>query len=176
MSEESIALLSRASEMLIEATTIQKAKELKDLCLTAADWARRKGLGEAAIQHAKYYSFLAERRMGVLLKATERAKGGGDQKSDHQLPRVTGDPTLADMGITKRESAEAQVLADMPEEEFGKVVAGKKTVTQVRRELKRAEVLEKVATLPSEKYRVIYAACWECRSPTFSASGRVLAP
>lgn len=42
----SLAVMSRAAEMLAEATTIQKAKELKDLALTAADWAKRKKMGE----------------------------------------------------------------------------------------------------------------------------------
>jgi hypothetical protein len=45
----------------------------------------------------------AERRMGEMLRETEdkRAKGGGDQKSDHRLHTVIGDPdkpTLAELG------------------------------------------------------------------------------
>ena len=49
----SLALMSEASRMLVEASTIQQAKELKDLALTAADWARRKGMGDEAIQYAR---------------------------------------------------------------------------------------------------------------------------
>ena len=70
-----------------------------------------------------------------MLKETERAKGGGDTR--HVAPvegidRCNSTPTLAELGISKYESANAQVLADVPEEDFAKVVAGKKTVTQAR--------------------------------------------
>jgi len=36
-------------------------------------------------------------------------------------------PTLAEIGVTKRESAEAQKLAKMPEERFEALVSGLKT-------------------------------------------------
>ena len=68
-------------------------------------------MGEEAIQYCRSYAMEAERRMGEMLAQTERAKGGGDQKSDHRLPPVTSDPTLSELGLTKRESAEAQMLA-----------------------------------------------------------------
>jgi len=67
-------------------------------------------MGEEAIQYARSYALEAERRMGEMLRETERAKGGGDRKSDHRLPTVTGDPdapTLAELGITKRESVQS---------------------------------------------------------------------
>jgi N6-adenosine-specific RNA methylase IME4 len=48
------------------------------------------------------------------------------------------------------------MLASLPEEDFGKVIDGEKTITQVRRELQREKVLNKVQ-LPTDKYRVIYA-------------------
>ena len=61
-----------------------------------------------------------ERRIGELLLATERAKGtagtGSNQhkKKQRQSHDVTAaQPTLAEIGITKRESAEAQKLATM---------------------------------------------------------------
>jgi hypothetical protein len=38
--ETSLVLMERAAILLAEANTIQKAKELKTLALTAADWAR----------------------------------------------------------------------------------------------------------------------------------------
>ena len=161
MTENSLTLMSQASRMLAEATTIQAAKELKDLALTAADWARRKGMGEEAVQHAKGYAFDAERKMGEMLKATERHPPG-PEKID-RLQHVTDPPpTLADLGITKRESSEAQTLADLPEETFETIVAGGTTLTQVKREAKREQVKERLEDLaareveqPTGKYDVI---------------------
>ena len=39
MGENSLVIFTRAAHMLAEANTIQKAKELKNLAMTAADWA-----------------------------------------------------------------------------------------------------------------------------------------
>jgi len=56
-------------------------------------------------------------------------------------PAITAQtPTLAALGITKRESSEAQKLAALPREAFEAVKAGKKTRTQVRREAQREAV------------------------------------
>ena len=119
--------------MLAEATTIQKAKDLKDLALTAAEWARRKGMGEEAVQYARGFALDAERRMGQMLKESEdkRAKGGRPTKetSTHTLP-VSKEPTLSDLGITKQESAKAQKLYKMPEEKFKAVREGKIPLVQ----------------------------------------------
>lgn len=98
--------------LLAEADTIQKAKELKSLALTAADWAKRKGMGNDAIQHCRSYALEAERKMGKMLAETDRAKGtdkAGRPKIDgnRALPS-NPPPTLAEIGITKNESAQAQ--------------------------------------------------------------------
>jgi len=120
--------------MLAEADTIQKAKELKSLALTAAEWAKRKNMGEEAIQHCRSYALEAERKMGQMLKETERAKGEL-KRGPVVTTRNHGDPpTLATLGITKRESAEAQMLAELSENEFMDVKAGKKTKAKVKKE------------------------------------------
>jgi N6-adenosine-specific RNA methylase IME4 len=153
MSENSLVIFTRASQMLAQADTIQKAHELKDLALTAAEWAKRKGMGEEAIQYARSYALEAERKMGEMLRATERHPPGPDR-----LRRVTDPPpTLADLGVTKRESAEAQRLADLPVEVFEEVRAGKKTRTAAKREARRDAVTRTVQELPAAKYRVLYA-------------------
>jgi len=143
--------------MLAEATTIAKAKELKDLALTAGEWAKRKGMGEEAVQHARAYALLAERRMGELLKETERASGKRTDlvPTSHQV----GDkPTLADLGVSKKESSAAQQLAALPAKVFQEVLDGKKTRTEARREMRQEQISKKLATpLPDAKYRVIYA-------------------
>lgn len=144
MTESSIVIFSRAAQMLAEADTIQKAKELKDLALTAADWAKRKGMGEEAVQYARSYALEAERRLGELLKETERAKGaaGGGQKESSRGAYVElrdSVPTLADLGLTKKESSRAQILAELPEQTFTAVKSGDKTLTEISREKREAK-------------------------------------
>src|SRR5207302_7141935 len=103
--------------------------------LSAADWAKRKNMGADAIQHCRSYALEAERKMGGILLETERAKGasaGGKKKSPrgkYMLPRDS-EPTLAALGLTKRESAEAQMLAQLSAEDFEKIRTGKKTKAQ----------------------------------------------
>lgn len=155
MNENSLVIFQKASQLLAEADTIQKAKELKNLALTAADWAKRKGMGEEAIRYAKSYALEAERKMGEMLRETERAKPGPEKKD--RSPYVTDPPTLASLGLTKRESAEAQRLASMPQEKFQQVKAGEKTRAEVRRETRREQIEKTIPEKPTGKYRIIYA-------------------
>lgn len=158
--ETSIVLMTKAALMLSEANTVQKAKELKDLALTAKDWATRKGLGDAAIQHARFYALEAERRMGELLAKSERAKGapgpGRGKAGNEAGPAFTDAPTLADLGLTKNESSRAQMLASVTRDTFEEVKSGDKTIMEIRRELKRQNVADQ-PPMPDDKFRVIYA-------------------
>ena len=153
--ETSIVLMTQAALMLSEANTVQKAKELKDLALTAKDWATRKGLGDAAIQHARFYALEAERRMGELLADSER-QGPGQYQTKQRSSDITVAPSLADLGLTKNESARAQMLASVPRDTFEEVKSGDKTIMEIRRELKRQSVAEQ-PPMPDDKFRVIYA-------------------
>jgi len=140
--DTSLALMSRAATMLAEATTIQKAKELKDLALTAKDWAERKKLGNEVISNANFYALMAEWKLGKLLKATERrspkhGKGGGS-KGTHRVPLLDAPPTLADLGISKNESAKAQQLSELSKDELETLLlSGKKTRKAVMKEMKK---------------------------------------
>jgi len=158
--ETSLAIISRASEMLAKANTIQEIKEFKDLALTAADWAKRKGLGKETVQRAQSYALLAERKLGEMLKETERAKGGNPNLPTG-TPGEPVEPTLSDLGLTKRESSEAQVLADLPEDDFQEVKEGRKSkkaaVNEARRNKRRTESKEAPALPGDKQYRIIYA-------------------
>jgi len=129
MTENSLEIFSRGSQMLAEANTIQKAKDLKDLALTAADWARRVGAGEAAITLAKAYAFEAEHRMGEMLKEIKKNPGTRPSKEDGGTMQVPPSiPTIAEIGITKNESARAQKVAALPDETFEELKRGKITI------------------------------------------------
>jgi site-specific DNA-methyltransferase (adenine-specific) len=120
--------------MLAEAVTIQKAKELKDLALTAADWARRKGMGQEAVKYANSYAVQAEIRIGEMLKVTSRAKPG--PKRDRLLGVTDLSPTLKEIGITKRESVRAQKLAELDDDKKEEILQGKNTVGKAVKEHK----------------------------------------
>jgi len=161
--KNSLTIFTQAAHLLAEANTIQKAKDLKDLALTAADWAKRKGLGKEAVQYCESYSRRAEIRMGEMLLATERAKGtkgsfkGKDISGSYlALPPEDDPPTLLELGISKRESAEAQMMASAGEETQEEYITNKTSKTKVRRK-KKAEEIKKKVCLPDAKYRVLYA-------------------
>ena len=110
-----------------ETSTIRaKAEGTNARYLEAADWARRKGMGEEAVQHARSYALEAERKMGEMLKekpAAKRQKAGPgrgkkattENRSTKGEPLFSDDtPTLAELGVSKKESVQAQFLADHP--------------------------------------------------------------
>jgi hypothetical protein len=98
--------------------------------------------------------------MGEMLRETERARG--QLKVGPQLPEVTtGAPTLASLGLTKRESSEAQVLAGISDKEFEKLKAGqitKKTIVICK---KRLNNLEKRTNIRGGNYEthLCYFSC-----------------
>ena len=63
------------------------------------------------------YALEAERKMGEMLAETDLQHGArGKGKSGVTTSNPT--PTLSDLGLTKRESAEDQMLASIPQEDF----------------------------------------------------------
>ena len=156
---DSIVLMSRAGEMLAKANTIQAAKELRDLALTAKDWAQRKGLGEQAVKYAAGYALEAERRVGELLEKTELAKGGQPYRTSTctragQVEEPS--PTIAQLGLTRNESSRAQFLAQLPRETFDAIKEGKTTITEAQRQHRRKNLMEQ-QEFPPGKFRIIYA-------------------
>ena len=155
----SLALMSRAAQMLAEANTIQEVKEFRDLALTAAECARRKGLGKKVYQGAWGYALEAERKLGGMLVAMEpkMAKGGRPKKTGIGPIPVSEAITLKEIGITKIESSQAKFLVLLSEETFRAVKHFQMTRTEARRQARRAKVLDKAPSLPTGKYRVLYA-------------------
>src|ERR1035437_362849 len=145
--QNSMVIFQQAAVMLARAVTIQAAKELKDLAIVAGEWAKRKNLGDEAVKYARDYALEAERRMGEILKQTERAKGAAGigpviavTPCNHNNP-----PTLAKLGITKRESSEAQQLAEVSQEKFEDIKSGKITLRDIKSENKRESHIAAVA-------------------------------
>jgi len=66
----------------------------------------------------------SERRLGELMREMPKAKGGGDQKSNHRDEKRPSDPTptLSDLGIDKNLAHSARVAASVPEEKFEEIL------------------------------------------------------
>jgi ParB family chromosome partitioning protein len=122
--QTSLTIMSRAAEMLAQADTVQKAHELKDLCLLAADWAKRKRMGDDAIGHCRSYALEAERRLGEMLISSPPAKAGRPKKKIGTRPEPikSKPPTIAELGLSKRESVSAKKLAKMEPKKFQALV------------------------------------------------------
>jgi hypothetical protein len=69
--------------------------------------------------------------MGEMLRASEKNGGGRPTKTGSQQEPVSAPPTLAEVGIAKKESMQAQALAKVKEsnpELYEKVRTGKASV------------------------------------------------
>lgn len=72
--------------------------------------------------------------MGAMLAATERAKGAQGTGSNQHVKKVVvcesgtpPPPTLAALGLTRKESAAAQQLAAVPQKDFEEIRTGEKS-------------------------------------------------
>ena len=96
LEETSLALLTRADELLVQATTILKAKELRDLAFTAADFAKRKGMGLQNENRARGLGYRATRRIGELWVPAPKAKGTRGQLIGRGvIGGAPGDPPIS---------------------------------------------------------------------------------
>ena len=98
-----------------------------DVAAAAEIYARRQKLGEEAEDLAASIKVEALRKLGEMLQAAPKAKGaktvggGGFSGGSVSAPPEDDAPTLADLGLTKKESAVAQKLADLSREESERV-------------------------------------------------------
>ena len=124
-----IVSMTRAASALAEAKTIQQTKKILDVAAAAEIYARRQKLGAEAGDLAASIKVDALRQLGEMLKATPKAKGE-ILRGDKLEPRGDEAPTLADLGLTKKESMVAQKLANLSEEEFEQVREGNVSVAK----------------------------------------------
>lgn len=152
-----LAKLSNATKMLAEVRSAHDAQKIMNMAAAAEYYAKKAKLGEEAISYAHAIKVDAERLLGGFLKETPKASGSL-RRGTHKEPRADT-PTLADLGLTKKQSAASQLLHTIAEEapeEFAAIRSGKKSVSRVRHSIQRAKAITK-AQLPSGKFRVIYA-------------------
>lgn len=127
---------------------------------------------------------MAEDRLGELLAATDRAKGGQPEKvkstGNRRLPVLS--TTLSDLGITKRESANAQALYALPEGLKQQVIKGEmltasadKRAKGTKGQLKGREPSGGNRRLPPEKTEPTLEDLGLTRRESAGAAGRIKA-
>lgn len=117
MSQDLIVVkVDKARMLLAQASDATDAKRVADIARAAEVYARRQKLSEEAIQYATGVKIDAMTLMGEFLREAPKNEGGRPAKTSSQKEPVYT-ATLADIGISKKESSDAQALADMKEAE-----------------------------------------------------------
>lgn len=134
-SDSVIVSMTRASQALAEAVTVGQTKTLIDVAYAAEIYSKRHHLSEEAIGRATSVKVEATRKLGEILMATPKAKGteglGRPKLGGNKMEPPKQDvPTLAELGLSKKESAVAQKLAALPENQFEQVRLGNVTIAK----------------------------------------------
>lgn len=122
MSDNALVQLDAAKHALAECKTAMEAKQIADMAEAARVYLERTQASVETVNRAVEIRALAERQMGEFLKKTPKATGTREQLVGPG--RIGGakeeppTPTLAEIGITKKQSARAQKLAEIPAAEF----------------------------------------------------------
>ncbi len=95
---------------------VDEVKDIRDQAIAFEVYARQAKNTEAE-RKACEIRLRAERKAGKLLKQMEKAKGAL-RRGNTASPREEETPTLADRGVSKKQSSDWQKLADIPEQEF----------------------------------------------------------
>jgi len=136
-SDAVVATMNRARLALAEAKTIQETKRIVDSAAAAEIYAKRQRLGEETSDLALSIKVEALRKLGEMLadkpkQAGARGTAGPGRGKNGVAARnpVSEAPTLSDLGLTKKESAVAQKLAALSDDEFQQVRTGAVTVSK----------------------------------------------
>ena len=127
-----VALLNveKAQQILSECKNVDEVKDIRDRAVAVATYLRVKKASTQARDDAFEIALRAERRMGQMLAEVEKNTGTRGQligkgiigNSNTESPIKT----LAEIGVTPKESSRAQRLAALPEQEFdGRIKAAR---------------------------------------------------
>jgi hypothetical protein len=98
---------------------VDEVKEIRDQARAFEVYAQQAQNREAELRACEI-RLRAERKAGLLLRVMVKAKGAaepGTQRGSTRSPDVTAS-TLADLGVSKDQSAKWQRLADVPDDQF----------------------------------------------------------
>jgi N6-adenosine-specific RNA methylase IME4 len=160
--EQSLVLLNNATRLLAQVKDASSAKKLMDMAAAAEHYAKKAKMSREAIDHAYAIKIDAMALLGKFYKEGPKNEGakGSVVTGGRRIPLKDETPTLSDLGLTKRESVESQLLATIAKDEielFNSIRTHEKTLSEVKREIIKKKLENKTPELPSSKYKVIYA-------------------
>jgi hypothetical protein len=125
MNDGALIQLDRAKLALAECKTAMEAKQISDIAEAARVYLERTNASVETVNRAAEIRTLAERQMGAFLQQMPKNVGAHGSKVSGSERELVKDqtPTLAEIGITKKQSSTAQKLAAIPAEEFHERVA-----------------------------------------------------
>lgn len=94
--------------MLAEARTFDEVRKVRDLAIAARAYAKAHGLGVEARNYAGEIVIEADIRGGQLLQESWEK---GERATPSSQKELGSKPTLADLGVTKKQSSDAQAIA-----------------------------------------------------------------
>lgn len=139
-----IVRLDAAKNALVEARSIQDKKKLIDVGEALEIFAKRQNASEEVQAEAHAFHVEAIRLLGEALAREPKATGGDAQRTRFQKS-TESPPTLADMGISKKLSAQAQKVAALPPEEYRNLVNSSESVASVLKEVEAVKKKEEHA-------------------------------
>jgi len=153
-----VVKLEEARTALMEATDLSEVKHIHDVAAAWIVYARRQQLGDDAIAYGHRVKIEALAKLGVMLGPMPKNVGakGSVVTGTKQVPVRDTTPTLKELGLTKKESAQARQLAALPAREREAIAARETTLTKALRAANHAKRRE-APELPTDQYRVFYA-------------------
>jgi hypothetical protein len=116
--------LKQLARNLAAATNFREFKDARDRAESWRHYVANIRAGLRMQNEVAELKIRAERRIGEELATLNKAKGGGDQRSEHRSHRPTGGPaTLAEIGITKDQSSDWQAVASLTTDQFEAYIA-----------------------------------------------------
>jgi DNA modification methylase len=163
-----VVKIDQARRLLAEARDVGQAKRVADVARAVEIYAKRQKLSEEAITYATNVRVDAMTLMGEFLRSAPKNKGakgnpGGRGAKIVQSPSgTTQAPTLAEAGISKKESSDAQALADLKENEailYEDVRSGKMSVPRARSAARRKQKLAQMEERANGRAKADDASC-----------------
>jgi len=130
--------LSRASQMLVEATTIGDFRVIVDMAAAVKIYAERKKLGQEAIRYASVIELRALRKLGELYAKMPKNNGGRPKKTCSTVEQVLiAPPTLTQLGIDRKESMRAQSIAALSQADIERIENQDVSLNEVLKQIKK---------------------------------------